>query len=395
MDRVIAGLREAGVENITVVYGHSRVRDHLKGRGLRLVKNSNPELGPAHSLRLGLEGLEKGPFLLVMSDHLFDHRMLSRLMEDEPRRTTLCIDRDLDGRDLKEATKVLTEGRMIKAIGKGLSRFNALDTGVFYCTDDVREAALSNRDARSLSEVMGALAAEGRLEAFDATGTFWMDIDTAEDRALAEKRLAEELCKPGDGPVSRHLNRRLSKPLSQVMARLGATPNQISLLSFMAALASALSFAAGIPFWGGVMAQLSSILDGCDGEVARIRGLESRFGAYLDSLLDRYGDVAILLGMTATAPASLWLPGLLAILGSYSISYTASRAEYYTGGRFKGSLENMMNRDVRLFLIMVGGVLGQIGATLAVLALLTNMVVGLRLAAFRPMTSMGEAQKGL
>ena len=76
--------------------------------------------------------------------------------------------------------------------------------------------------------------------------------------------------------------------------------------------------------WGllaGVVIQLASIIDGCDGEIARLKYRSSRFGAWFDTVLDRYADVAIAVGITygyarTHASALVWLGGILALRGS-------------------------------------------------------------------------------
>jgi len=107
------------------------------------------------------------------------------------------------------------------------------------------------------------------------------------------------------------------------------------------------------------------------------------FGGFFDAVLDRYADFAILAGMTfwtlhfeARGPQWLaFIVGLLAIVGAFMVSYTRARAEASLGCAFLGPAGFLAARDARLLLIMVGALLGQALATLALLALLTNGVV--------------------
>jgi len=129
-----------------------------------------------------------------------------------------------------------------------------------------------------------------------------------------------------------------------------------------------------------LLAQFSSIVDGVDGEIARLKGLASPFGAFYDAVLDRYADAAIILGMTLWAlrfeswPGT-WPLGLLALLGSLMISYSAAHSEASTGVRFDRGLASLFGRDIRLFVVMLGSLVGQVYWTLAFLAVLTNVVV--------------------
>ncbi len=193
---------------------------------------------------------------------------------------------------------------------------------------------------------------------------------------------------PQDGLVSRHLNRRFSRPLSRWLARTPVTPNQVSLVSFAIALASLGLFLGGYNLWAGLTAQASSIVDGVDGDLARLKGTATRFGGFLDAVLDRYADIAILAGLaywsiSFEARASTWLvgiAGLLAIVGALMVSYTRARAEASLGVTFHGLAGSLASRDARLLLVMIGALLGQALATLILLALLTNGVVLWRVA---------------
>lgn len=197
-----------------------------------------------------------------------------------------------------------------------------------------------------------------------------------------------------EGLVSRYLNRRISRPLSRLLARTPATPNQISVLSFAIALASLGLFLAGYNIWAGVAAQMSSIVDGADGDLARLKNMTTKFGGYFDAVLDRYADVAILAGLAYWSldvedKGSSWAVGtvgLLAIVGSLMVSYTRARAEASLGFTFRGLAGSLASRDARLLLVMIGAVTGQALATLSLLALLTNVVVIWRMVLARGMS---------
>lgn len=183
-----------------------------------------------------------------------------------------------------------------------------------------------------------------------------------------------------DGLVSRHLNRKISRPITRLLAPTGITPNQVTFISFLIALLASAAFALGSNVLGGLLAEFSSIVDGVDGEIARLKGLASPFGAFYDAVLDRYADAAIILGMILWAlrfeswPGT-WPLGLLALLGSLMISYSAARSEASTGLRFDHGLASFSSRDIRLFIIMLGSLVGQVYWTLVLLAVLTNVVV--------------------
>ena len=163
------------------------------------------------------------------------------------------------------------------------------------------------------------------------------------------------------------------------------------------ALASLALFAAGYNIWAGVAAQVSSIVDGADGDLARLKNMATRFGGYFDAILDRYADVAILAGLAywslkAEEQFSPWLIGaaaLLAIVGSLMVSYTRARAEASVGLRFQGLANSLASRDARLVLVMIGAIAGQGLVTLCLLAVVTNLVVGWRIVIVRNSSAAG------
>ena len=132
------------------------------------------------------------------------------------------------------------------------------------------------------------------------------------------------------------------------------------------------------------MAQASSIVDGADGDLARIKGASSAYGGFLDAVLDRYADALIILGLTGWAAkgsgkAGPWIAGFAALAGTFGFSYTRARMKAASESTVDSKAVLLATRDVRLFLIMMGGVLGKGHGTLVAIALLTNSVVLLRL----------------
>lgn len=188
-----------------------------------------------------------------------------------------------------------------------------------------------------------------------------------------------------DGFVSRHLNRYLSRPVARALARTPVTPNQVSFAALGVAAGSFVCFALGLPVAGAILAQVSSVVDGVDGDLARAKGMTSAFGGFMDSILDRYADGLILLGLTlwaasaASGAAYVWAVGFAALMGSFTVTYTRARIEHVPRNVFDRGITSAASRDVRLFIVMVGGLAGQGLITLALLAYLTHTVVILRL----------------
>jgi CDP-L-myo-inositol myo-inositolphosphotransferase len=189
--------------------------------------------------------------------------------------------------------------------------------------------------------------------------------------------------KTRDGPVARHLNRPVSRWLSRYLVRTAVTPNQISLASLLlSCIAAGLMALGGYPALaaGGVLAQLASVVDGCDGEIARLKHSQSEFGGWFDAVLDRYADAILLFGLmwhefSATGTNLSVVLGFAAIVGSFLNSYTADKYDGLMAQRLRGASYFRLGRDVRVFLVFLGAILNQPLFTLGVVALVMNVEV--------------------
>jgi phosphatidylglycerophosphate synthase len=193
-----------------------------------------------------------------------------------------------------------------------------------------------------------------------------------------------------DGLVSRHLNRRLSRPAARALAPTPITPNAVTIFTGLLALATAAAVAAGWNIAGGIAIQVVSVVDGIDGDLARLRNTATRFGAFLDTVVDRYADAAIIGGMTIYAARFEDLPrpeavGMLALAGALSVSYSRARIEASMPDAPANldAIFGLASRDVRLLVAAVGTVAGQCYWTLVVLAAISGATVLWRLVYLR------------
>jgi len=132
------------------------------------------------------------------------------------------------------------------------------------------------------------------------TEDMWQAIATEPDRLSAEEKLDRWLVKPTDGIFAR-MNRRVSIPISRQLIKFSITPNMVSLFTLGVSFVSGLYFAFG-GYWnaliGAVLSVCASVLDGCDGEVARLKLQVSDFGCWLDTICDYLYYIFIFVGMT-------------------------------------------------------------------------------------------------
>ncbi len=371
-------LSELGVEEFVVVVGRKgkMIEDFLRRHEFKykIIWNEHPERGNGYSFYLAKDFVD-GKFVLIMGDHVYEREFIEKAIRGEG----LIGDANPKYVDIGEATKVLCENGRVKRIGKDLDEFDYVDTGFFVLTPDVFEFAeelVREKEEVSLSEIMQ----RAKVPVTEVSGHFWMDVDTPEELKKANRLIVRMSVKgSGDGFVSRYLNRKISLLISEKLVN-HITPNQATILSFLVGVLSALLNFVSVPL-AGVMYQISSILDGIDGEIARASMRTSKFGGWLDSILDRYVDFMFLLCLAIVSGLDMlgWAIACVAMFGSFMVSYSTER---YKGAFFSDFYEDFEfkfpgKRDERIFLTMLFCLAGLIFELFVLLAVLTNMRVAL------------------
>ncbi|MGO9337218.1 MAG: CDP-alcohol phosphatidyltransferase family protein [Terracidiphilus sp.] len=128
----------------------------------------------------------------------------------------------------------------------------------------------------------------------------WQKISMPQDSIVAEQKLDRWLVKPTDGVFAR-MNRRISIPISRQLIKFPITPNMVSGFTLGVSFAAGVSYAMG-GYWntllGAILSVWASILDGCDGEVARLKLQATDFGCWLETACDYLYYLFIFAGMT-------------------------------------------------------------------------------------------------
>jgi len=397
MEHHLNALSSVGVTSFIVVGGHQSemIEQFVARKGLArrfnlgVIRNDRWPAGNASSILAARPCVNDDRFVVVMGDHLYDPEGL---------RGFLKVRGDFVGVfdsvprfvDVAEATKAASRNGHVTALGKELTEFKYVDTGTFICSRRIFpfiEECLADGQG-TFNEVKRRWITQHILHIFDCQGAFWMDVDTTEDLETARELIQMRLRRPRDGLVARHLNRRLSMPLSRwLVNHTQMTPNQISVGTFALTLVSAALFCFGpgmFSILAGLLAQFISVADGCDGEVARLRHMSTAYGAWLDAVLDRLADALLVGGMTygawqAHGAAWVWPIGFMALVGSFAVSYTEARYEGAFGQSPSFGDGLPAKRDMRLLLIMLGGLTGQLAGVLGLIAFLTTAEVVRRL----------------
>jgi phosphatidylglycerophosphate synthase len=196
------------------------------------------------------------------------------------------------------------------------------------------------------------------------------------------------LVKATDGPVARYLNRPVSTRISMAIARFRPHPDVLSVLAFLLGLGGAALLWTGTGPAAAVAVQLASILDGVDGEVARLQHRARAQGAVLDGVLDRLADAAIAAGLAVWA-SSL---GHVSVNGAVVLAVAAtalSLLSMATKDRIASlglaaAPERRLNlllggRDGRLLLVALSALVGQPLWALAAIVVTCGLSLVLRL----------------
>jgi len=174
--------------------------------------------------------------------------------------------------------------------------------------------------------------------------------------------------KAEDGIVSRYINRRISTKISGFIISHWSDPNPFvaTVVSLFAGVLAGAAYIYTTEFVGGILAQLASILDGVDGELARATGKTSRLGAFIDTLLDRVVDFVILISIYYSFFKVFmgdWLyPSMIYFYSVFAwimVSYFHSVLRSLDGERrIQTGLYRFASRDVRIFIVFIFSLFG-------------------------------------
>jgi CDP-diacylglycerol--glycerol-3-phosphate 3-phosphatidyltransferase len=162
------------------------------------------------------------------------------------------------------------------------------------------------------------------------------------------------------------------EPVARLIGRTGVSPNVVTLTGTVLNLGVAWVLSKGYMRIGGLLVALAALFDGLDGTLARLTERRSRFGAFLDSTMDRFSEAIVYLGLlvfyTRLSAGHEILLIYATIVGSLMVSYTRARSE----GLGLDCKVGLLTRLERAVVLIIALVLDQVSIGLWVLAILTN-----------------------
>ena len=277
--RSILGAAKAGAARIVVVIDRvnrlpvrqellrtGRVPSHVEWCGVTSEEDSVPSL-------IGQLASEiDGHLVLIAGDRVYHPSLHKRVAE-------------WDG--TQDALALVSDCHMIGMCS--LSREASIDLAIHNPTT-----------AGSIEDIEQWMTKTHSVESEAVADEQWQRVLNERQRVLAERKLDGWLVKPTDGIFAR-ANRTISIPISRRIIPFRITPNMVSLFTLGVSFAAGVFLAFG-GYWnmltGAILSWFSSVLDGCDGEVARLKLQESAFGCWLETICDNLYYLFILSGMT-------------------------------------------------------------------------------------------------
>ena len=293
--------------------------------------------------------------LVLLGDRVHHHSSLTQFVEN-----------GLEDADLVVQTSAAPhqEGPFIRtAIGSETTFTEATEasgpvgTGAFLCSSNhfaQKDIAAGRFNFHTFLQEI--LAGKNSIERASSS-PLWRRVWDRRSVRSAKKMLFGQVTKPTSGFVSRHLNARISIPISKLLVETGMSPHVVTVLFVMTTgLTSAylISFADDYPtlLLAGFLWQMAAVLDRCDGEIARVKLCESKFGAWFDTVTDNLAYICayigLLFGMRKLYPDTMfyWYLGLSAIA---AFVLTLAILYIYARRSGSGSLQHYLrdlNRDL-------------------------------------------------
>jgi CDP-L-myo-inositol myo-inositolphosphotransferase len=399
LKRSLLSLSRKGVRRFVIVIADAAVRRsvvhdaQLRALEIIWVRNLERPQDVTHSLWRARPHV-RGEFFVVPVDRVFAPAVLDRLLAEPLDGATLAVSRTNVAQSTgalapallaSAGVAVALQGRdRVVALAK-VDKTDAVGLGVFSASRalfDVLDERTADGEAVDLASAFARLAARGQLRAADVDDAWWHPVRDISERKQAERVLIRSLRKSVDGVIARHINRRFSLAATRLLMNTPVRPNHVTafslLVSFLAAVTAAMATVLE-PGWllvGAVLWQLASMLDGIDGEIARLKFQGSRLGEWFDTLTDDIGRfvffIGVGMGLATMTGDTLWLQ--LAVVGvvmqmsvaanlyrkliktgsgsHYALAWETKPKDTWTS-RLYHRIEFMSRRDYYVFIFLV------------------------------------------
>lgn len=289
LDRQVRTLVRAGIEHISIV-----LPTGASPRFTSLTRRLPVQLEITQSEQGIVLPHADEAYLLLLGEYVHHHSSLSELVASAPAQISL----------LAHASRGADQEGPLRRAASGFAPTQKLDddfcTGAFLCSPDHLPPSQLTAAADPWTPL--AAVSETTLVTHCSEAALWARVDLPRGVRAAKNMLFRQVTKKTSGFVSRHINARVSIPTSKLLVETGLSPHAITVL-FVLTTGLSSAYLVGIAMdyttlaIAGLLWQFAAIFDRCDGEVARVKLCESKFGAWFDTVTDNIAYICAYLGV--------------------------------------------------------------------------------------------------
>jgi len=371
LDFILDRLRGVRVGRIVIVT-RSRFKglfEEKVGDKAEIIETDLEDFGNLYSVSIALKQLGGCPFIILMSDHIFERRMLEdALLHRSESAFTVCLDRNPSYAEVNEGLKLLLDGNAVIRAGKDISPRYGIDTGIIICrknADVYIDRAITEFGFKAtIADALNLAASELQVDYVDVTGRLWKDVDTPEDLVKARKLywqiLRREIIESESRLISKYLYKPLSTRISIPLYRRGLIDNPlrlkvVSAFSFLISFIASVLLMVGELTFGGVLLQalIISLEIGRDLDklIGRLHHSSIRNPHFaLDFILDTIGEVVIVAGLAF--PVMDIFTFLISLLVAVNIA-TINYISYNFMNGVAGLPGSFITKDCRLLVMSI------------------------------------------
>lgn len=271
--RIIINAQRAGINNFTICMDRKDPELQQMIEGDRRIESNISWSETGNNSGIGSSGS-----VIIPSNVLINSATLEQFLNS--------VSKD-DG-----TVSVLTDSDYL---GKSNGNYNhGENLGVVAAGSEEVAKLLKNPD---LSRWIKPLSENGRVDFVTTDTGYWTSLNGNEDSVRsAEELIFSTVGKTATGWIARNINGRISLPISKHLIKTPLTPNMISILINVIGMLSGPFYALGHPVLGALFMQFATVLDRCDGEVARIKLMETKKGQWVDTLSDQVTVFSFIVG---------------------------------------------------------------------------------------------------
>jgi phosphatidylglycerophosphate synthase len=343
----------------------------------------------------GIAGMFGGPYLVAATGAVFAASLVARVREEGRKHEPIVVVKDDtmlaagEPAAIRKALSGRAEGGGVVMVETSVEPIPAVELVAVPETFTSSGWASTQEGPYPLQAALERGIRQGQVKVLPL-GSDWyqeVNVEGGTSAAAAERTLLRSLKGGLEGFVDRHFNRRCSKWITRMLLQTPLTPNAVTVLATLVGLLAATTFALGgyaAGIVGALLFQLSAVLDCCDGEVARLKFMESSFGERLDVALDNVVHIGLYAGMGWAAYRSGWgtfalgLAGL-AIIGNAAAFVVVQRAfkvrdtlDTHRRRRVEAILNRLVSRDFSV-LILALALIGHVEWFLLLAAIGSNI----------------------